>query len=217
MSPREYAIYYNGPAVLSFLLLALAIVPRTGRSRRFIFLGEAVICLGCFVAVILATPRVDLIGGKFVQLVTDRGRIMVQERVAENYEAAIPLMKQAASRGEYVLSIPEDTSLYFLSGVDCPTRVFAFTPGLVSPGKMTDELIQEMEHKPVRYLLWSNRTFSEYGVAGFGIDFDKPFGDVPQIPLPSRGLPGAEGSGYLPFEFCGMGKECCRMSVVLTY
>ncbi len=177
MTPREYAIYYNGPAVLSFLLLALAIVPRTGRSRRFIFLGEAVICLGCFVAAVLATPRVDLIGGHFVPLTTDRGKIMVQERVAENYEAAIPLMKQAASRGEYVLSIPEDTSLYFLSGVDCPTRVFAFTPGLVSPGKMTEELIQEMQHKPVRYLLWSNRTFSEYGVAGFGIDFDKPFGD----------------------------------------
>jgi len=177
MTPREYAIYYNGPAVLSFLLLALAIVPRTGRSRRFVLLGEAVICLGCLVAVVLASPRVDLIGGHFVPLITDRGKIMVQERVAENYQAAIPLMKQAASRGEYVLSIPEDTSLYFLSGVDCPTRVFAFTPGLVSPGKMTKELIEEMEHKPVRYLLWSNRSFSEYGVAGFGIDFDKPFGD----------------------------------------
>jgi hypothetical protein len=38
---------------------------------------------------------------------------------------------------------------------------------------MTDEFIQEIEQKPVRYLLWSNRLFWEYGVPIFGRDFDK--------------------------------------------
>jgi hypothetical protein len=42
---------------------------------------------------------------------------------------------------------------------------------------MTDETIREVEQKPVRYLLWSNRTFVEYGVPKFGEDFDRPFGD----------------------------------------
>ena len=59
--------------------------------------------------------------------------------------------------GEATMSIPEDTALYFLSGIRCPTRVLAFTPGLLAPGKMTDQVIQQMEAKPVRYLLISNR------------------------------------------------------------
>jgi hypothetical protein len=42
---------------------------------------------------------------------------------------------------------------------------------------MTDELIREIDQKPVRYLLWSNRTFSEFGVPVFGKDFDLEVGD----------------------------------------
>jgi hypothetical protein len=78
---------------------------------------------------------------------------------------------------EAVLSIPEDTSLYFLSGTHCPTRVNVFAPGMVAPGKMTDEVIAQIERKPVRYLLWSNRLFPEYGVSQFGKDFNQAIGD----------------------------------------
>ena len=93
--------------------------------------------------------------------------------LAETYQIAIAFMKQRAALGEYVLSIPEDTSLYFLSETYCPTRVFLLIPGTLAPGKMTDEFIQEIEQKPVRYVLWSNRKFWEYGVPIFGRDFDQ--------------------------------------------
>ncbi len=86
-------------------------------------------------------------------------------------------MKEKNAQGESVLSVPEDTSLYFLSKTHCPTRVYIFSPGLLVPGKMTDELIGEIEQKHVRYLLWSNRIFPEYGAPRFGTDFDKHFGD----------------------------------------
>jgi len=85
-------------------------------------------------------------------------------------------MKEKAALGESVLSVPEDTSLYFLSGARCPTRVIAFTPGILSPGKMTDETIQQIERNRVRYLIWSNRLFPEYGVLRFGTDFDQTMG-----------------------------------------
>ena len=97
--------------------------------------------------------------------------------MAENYKAAIRFMKEKASFGKSVLSVPEDTSLYFLSGTYCPTRVFSFTPGVLAPGKMTDDMIQEIDRKPVNYLLWSNRTFSEFGMPVFGKDFDREIGD----------------------------------------
>ena len=97
--------------------------------------------------------------------------------MAESYMAAIQFMKEKASLGQSVLSVPEDTSLYFLSGTFAPTRVFPFTPGVLASGKMTDEIIHEIDRKPVSYLLWSNRTFTEYRVPVFGRDFDRKVGD----------------------------------------
>jgi hypothetical protein len=41
---------------------------------------------------------------------------------------------------------------------------------------MTEETIQEIEEKRVRYLVWSNRLFPEYGVLRFGTDFDQTMG-----------------------------------------
>ena len=113
-------------------------------------------------------------------LKTERGTVGVSEHRAEQYQAAIKFMKEQNARGEQVMSVPEDTSLYFLSATHCPTRVFAFTPGLLAPGRMTDELIQQIEKKPVRYLIWSNRTYPEYTALRFGIDFDQTFGNYLQ-------------------------------------
>jgi hypothetical protein len=177
MSSGGYPIYYNGPVVLSFLLLLCLIVPRSGRSRRFVFLGELVICLGCLAPVALHAAAFEAETRSFVPLATGRGTIRVSKHLAENYRAAIQFMKEKASLGKAVLSVPEDTSLYFFSGTYCPARVYLFTPGVLVPGKMTDDTIREIERGHVSYLLWSNRIFSEYGAPIFGKDFDRDFGD----------------------------------------
>jgi hypothetical protein len=86
-------------------------------------------------------------------------------------------MKEKAALGQSVLSIPEDTSLYFFSETQCPTRVYLFTPGALAPGKMVNDTINQIERAPVSYLLWSNRSFPEYGVPVFGEDFDRELGN----------------------------------------
>jgi hypothetical protein len=86
-------------------------------------------------------------------------------------------MRQAKEAGEAVMSIPEDTALYFFAGVLSPTRVVSFTPGTLSPGPMTAKTISEIELRRVRYIIWSNRQFPEYGVPEFGVDFDVPFAE----------------------------------------
>jgi hypothetical protein len=177
MAPGGYPIYYNGPVVLSFLLLVCLIVPRAGRSHRFVFLGELVICLACLAPIVFQTLAFEAQAKDFVPLTTERGTIRVSKHLAENYRAAIRFMKEQASLGKSVLSIPEDTSLYFLSETDCPTRLYAFVPGVLAPGKMTDDTIRQIERQPVGYLLWSNRTFSEYGAPIFGTSFDRTLGD----------------------------------------
>ena len=176
MQALEYPIFYNGPVVLSWLLLAVMLIPRAGRSQQFVFWGELVICTCCLVTVAIPSLREEAIGRNFVPLATDRGTIRAPKHLAENYAAAIQFMKQKSAAGDSVLSVPEDTSLYFLSGTICPTRVFSMTPGIVAPGKMTDKMIQEIDRKPVRYLLWSNRIFPEFGTPVFGKDFDLELG-----------------------------------------
>jgi hypothetical protein len=176
-NPWGYSIYYNGPAVLVFLILARPIIPRIGQSRRFVLRAELLLCLGCLAAAAWYSARFAADLSDRVALTTERGTILVQNQVANSYRAAIALMKNESERGEMVLSVPEDTSLYFLSGTQSPTRLFFFIPGVLAPGKMTDDVIHEIETKPVRYILWSNRTFSDYGVPRFGVDFDQTLGN----------------------------------------
>jgi hypothetical protein len=176
MTPSGYPIYYNGPVVLCFLLLLMALARRAIRPN-FIAIVQAITCLACLFSVALYVRDISSVTRSYVPLVTERGMVRAQRKNVENYRMAINFMKEKAALGQYVLSVPEDTSLYFLSETYCPTRVFAFIPGALAPGRMTDELIAEIESKPVRYLLWSNRTFFEFGVPVFGKDFDQQFGD----------------------------------------
>jgi len=176
MTPAGYPIYYNGAVVLCFLMLLMALVRRAVRPK-FNAIAQAIICVGCLFSVALYVRDISSVAKNYVPLVTERGMVRVQKQTAQNYRMAINFMKEKAALGEYVLSVPEDTSLYFLSETYCPTRLFSFTPGILAPGRMTDELISEIESKPVRYLLWSNRTFFEFRVPVFGKDFDQPFGD----------------------------------------
>jgi hypothetical protein len=177
MNSTGYPIFYNGPVVLSFLLLICMVIPRKNRSRRFVLLGESFLCLACLTPVAFHTQTIENQAKDYVPLTTELGTIRVPEHLAKNYKAAIQFMKEKAAVGQTVLSVPEDTSLYFLSGTYAPTRVYLFTPGAHAPGRMVRETIQQIEAKHVRYLLWSNRTFPEYGVPVFGRDFDQELGD----------------------------------------
>jgi hypothetical protein len=176
MDVINYSIYYNAPAILSFLLLARAVLPYKGRSKRFAIQAEVLLCLTCLLMAFLLVIRLPWTK-ELAPLTTERGTIWVLKDKAESYRLAIQFIKDEAARGESVLSVPEDTSLYFLTATHCPTRVFVFSPGVLSPGKMTDEVIRDIDQQHVRYLLWSNRTFPEYGVPLFGTDFDRPLGD----------------------------------------
>jgi hypothetical protein len=176
MVPGGYPIYYNGPVVLAFLMLLRPIVPRRDQPRRIILRSELILCMGCVAVVALNAVNLTADRSDLVQLTTKRGSILVPTQVAENYKAGIAFIEEKNNRGELVLSVPEDVSLYFLSGQDSPTRLFQFSPGVVAPGKMTDGVIEEIERQPVRYLLWSNRTYEDYGTTTFGKDYNQDLG-----------------------------------------
>jgi 4-amino-4-deoxy-L-arabinose transferase-like glycosyltransferase len=177
MSAGGYPIYYNGPVALAFLIFLRPIVPRAGHSLRIILRSELLLCLGFVGVVAFQSVRLSADPSDLVTLQTARGSIRVPSQVAANYRAAIQFVQDKNRKGELVLSVPEDTSLYFLSGQECPTRIFQFSPGVVAPGKMTSEVIHQLENKNVAYLIWSNRTYPDYGTAVFGVDYDRFLGD----------------------------------------
>lgn len=131
----------------------------------------------CGWVTLLAIPRyVDLRTGR-IAFESERGTIYVRKTTLAPWADAVSFMRQAKQEGEAVMSIPEDTALYFFAGAPSPTRVLSFTPGTLSPGAMTDKTIAEMELGRVRYIIWSYRQFPEYGVSEFGVDFNVSFAE----------------------------------------
>jgi hypothetical protein len=180
MIPGGYSIYYNGPVLLSFFVLLLAIGIPADHIQSGVGVRRARRCVCaavCGWVTLLAIPRYfDLRTGR-VAFESERGTIYIRETTLPAWADAAYFMRQAKQEGEAVMSIPEDTALYFFSGALSPTRVSSFTPGTLSPGLMTAKTITEMELGRVRYIIWSNRQFPEYGVPEFGVDFDVPFAE----------------------------------------
>jgi hypothetical protein len=174
--PTGYPIYYNGPAILAFFLLVRPLLSRPQDSRGSLWKTEMAFCLLILTAVFVHVASDGSSSKSYVPLVTERGMIRTSADLARNYRAAIAFMKEKQALGESVLSVPEDTSLYFLSETHCPTRVFSFNPGMIVPGRMTSQVIEELQQKNVRYLIWSNRLYPEYGALRFGVDFDHELG-----------------------------------------
>jgi hypothetical protein len=176
MQPFGYAIYYNGPVLLSFFLILSWLLgwkapELTSRSAALLPYLATLIAVGLGVL-----PLYKLNLGS-APLATERGVIYTTPQKAGAYRSVLDFIQEHQQSGASFLSVPEDMSLYFLTGARCPTRLYQFGPGILAPGKMTDDFIQEIERKKVRYLIWSNRIFEEYGTPNFGVDYNQALGE----------------------------------------
>lgn len=171
------AIYYDGPEILCMLIMVSIFVAPPGTSKRLRSCATILISALCLVSTIIDSNVFVPYFDSYVPLVTDRGTIRLPKGLKENYTAAIAFMQQNAAKGESTLSIPDDASLYFFSGTESPSRVLAFIPGVVAPGKMTSDVIAQMDMNKPRFLIWSNKQYPGYGAPQFGTDFDVPIGD----------------------------------------
>lgn len=177
LEPASYGIYCDGPVLLAVLAI-MTWFARSQGARHDTSRPRPVLLL-YFGLLLAAAMQIDgyRAARKYVPIETARGTIRVPPENRTAYKDAIAFMREKARAGQFTMSVPEDTSLYFLSGVNCPIGFYQFAPGMLAPGPMTDAIIRDIERKRVRYLIWSNRTFEEYGAPLFGQDFDKPLGD----------------------------------------
>ena len=170
--PSSYPIYYNGPAVLALLVMAFLGIQRLSKTPARNIRAQCIAGAACVLTVGFYAWPIGVPKAYRGTLQTQHGLVRPERAQAENYAAAIQFIRDKKAAGETVMSVPEDTSLYFFSDEEAPTRVFAFTPGIVAPGPMLDRLLSQLDANPPKYLLWSNRIFPEYNAPVFGKDFD---------------------------------------------
>jgi hypothetical protein len=85
----------------------------------------------------------------------------------------LPVVKEAKEKGQKVLLLPELTGLYFVAGILAPNRYELLLPGVLEPGKYTQEMLHELEITRPDLIIISNRRTSNYGVNYFGLDYDR--------------------------------------------
>jgi hypothetical protein len=180
MMPHAYAIFYNGPLLLAFfwLLLSIAIPGDRGQTDLKERIAKWAICAAlCIWVTVQVYPDYNEMRKRRLPFESERGTIYLPETMLPAWAEAVDFMRRAKTAGQVVMSIPEDTALYFFSSALCPIRVCIFHPGVIAPGRMMNQVIGEMKQARVRYIIWSNRKFYEYGAPEFGVDFDKPLGE----------------------------------------
>lgn len=85
----------------------------------------------------------------------------------------LPVVQQAKNRGQRVLLLPELTGLYFIAGIESPSRYEMINPGTLEPGTYTQIYLRELERNHPDLIILSNRRTAEYGVNYFGLDYDQ--------------------------------------------
>jgi hypothetical protein len=202
-----YTVFFNAPAFLVFAIVVARVVAYGARSldeqRRdslvgFMLGAEAVLL------VIGLLPRHHLLS---TPMKTEFGTIYTEADRAVLFPQIISFMKTHTRNGKDILVLPESPSLYYFSGMESPSRWYEAQPGVLDPEHELT-LINDANSAHVQYVLVCNRRVDEYGVAPFGVGYDRSiykwitanYTKVGQFGPRSDLLPtNIDGHGYLPY------------------
>lgn len=168
----NYAIYYNTALFLIFLLVIYWIIDRATllwlpwqrtTAVMILFVLEGGFILGALNPWRALPP---------VPLRTAQGVIYAPWGEASAFNEAIRFLDQKKAEGKRVLILPEETSLYFFTGLTAPSRWYMVHPGLLDNPSREQLYIRQVEDFGVDYVMLSNRTNREYGFPFFGLDYN---------------------------------------------
>jgi hypothetical protein len=168
----SYSVIFNAPPYLVFVILVTRVIRWAGRSLEP---RNRNLLAGCLLGAVAALYFVALLPDPRrlpTPLKTDIGTFYTKTDVALLFPQIISFMKTHTKNGKDILVVPEPPSLYVFAGMQSPTRSYSLTPGVVDP-EHEQEFIREVTANDVRYVLLSNRTVGEYGIAPFGAGYNK--------------------------------------------
>jgi len=172
MTPEGYSIFYGTTAYLAWLVTLYTLsryLPVPPPEKVWTGFG-IVLCCG-----LLTIMGPDFTGNRRTFLIqSPRGSIYTDQSTGEGYSKVLAFLENVKPRSEPFVTMPEDTSLYYLSATLAPSRWYVLTPGVLPPGELTSKYLEELDRVRVKYVILSNRATPEYGVPIFGADYNRP-------------------------------------------
>lgn len=171
-SPYKYALFFNVPLFLIFVIYLDQIVRWAARSmeaKQSSFLASSALCVEIVVLFVGLFPKPRALPTPFT---TEYGTFYTRPDVAEIFPKAISFMKTHTQNGKDILVLPEPPSLYVFAGMEAPSRWYSLLPGVLAP-EQEPEFINDLVSNNVKYILIGNRSLAEYGVLRFGEGYDR--------------------------------------------
>jgi hypothetical protein len=159
------------PIVL-FVLIATARFPIFGVPAVACRYRHAAVCVLLSLA-LLGTASVltfRYTHNSYTWIRTSRGNLGQPPSITRAMNQALEFLAHNSKPGEYILALPEGSSLNFLADRPAPLRYEIVTPGFLSEDKER-QAIRDLQEKNVPYIFLFNRPTSEFGPRVFGKDY----------------------------------------------
>jgi hypothetical protein len=174
ISSVGYALFGSCLLFLIFITVLWRVVDRLHRNAEALARSVSVGSYFSIFALLLGIMSSRLYPGLPWPLIhTPLGEVRRTDQHTALVNQFLPVVLEAKRKGETVLLLPELTGLYFIAGIQSPSRNEVLTPGVLEPGKYTDMFLAELERSPPSLIILSNRRTSEYGVNYFGLDYNQ--------------------------------------------
>ncbi len=171
MAPNGYAMFFDVLVYLMWLVAVYAAARRFSVKLDGAF-GTAIAALSCVAVATLAFDYYPIHERSFA-VSSERGLLYTTPEIGKGFSEALAFLETAKRDGQGVAILPEDTSLYFLSGTLAPSRWYLVLPQVLPPGRLTADYVDELERAHLRYVLVSDRATPEFGLPLFGVDYGR--------------------------------------------
>lgn len=142
--------------------LGAAAAPRVRRAVLVFFAVAIAATAGVFAFRALASER--------QRPETARGDLRLEAPEAEVMGQALDLISRHSAPDQYILGLPEGSSLNFLGRRPAPLRYEILTPGFLDP-EGEQQAVRSLQQKDVPLVLLFNRWTDEFGPRVFGRDY----------------------------------------------
>lgn len=129
------------------------------------------------VAILLTTALVVTLGvlafreNNFsYSLHTPRGTMRLNPTLGSAMDQTMDFISKNSSPGDYILGLPESSSLNFLADRPAPLRYEIITPGFLTEPE-EQRSIRRLQEKNVKYVFLFNRSTGEFGAEALGKDY----------------------------------------------
>lgn len=177
--PAYYAIYSSSILYIVFVTvlwrMLKGLTDRFQRSATPRSRSISVVLWFAVYGILFAEMIPAFYSGRPLPLIrTPVGEVRADQAHSIMVKELLPILDKEKLRGGRVLLLPELTGLYFIAGMQSPSRYELVLPGVVEPGKYMEAFLSELDRNPPGLIVLTNRNTSEYGVDYFGLDYDQP-------------------------------------------